>query len=126
MKSVNEISKSRIFNGELNNAIDAYNFIKSLRFATNISTNKNRLDFEAQVEISKKAKLGKRTTKKSVEMMMKKFYEMASSLSYFNEIVYEKYNEKYPRKSFLKKLKVFTNIKIKLVFKILTLKTIKA
>ncbi len=67
LKSVNEISKSRIFNGELNNAIDAYNFIKSLRFATNISTNKNRLDFEAQVEISKKAKLGKRTTKKSVE-----------------------------------------------------------
>ena len=73
LKSVNEISKSRIFNGELNNAIDAYNFIKSLRFATNISTNKNRLDFEAQVEISKKAKLGKRTTKKSVEMMMKNF-----------------------------------------------------
>ena len=34
---------------------------------------KNRLDFEAQIEISKKAKLGKRTTKKSVEMMMKKF-----------------------------------------------------
>ena len=44
LRSVNEISKSRIFNGELNNAIDAYNFIKSLRFATNISTNKNRLD----------------------------------------------------------------------------------
>ena len=65
---------------DINNAIDAYNFIKSLRFATNISTNKNRLDFEAQVEISKKAKLGKRTTKKSVEMMMKKFYEMASSM----------------------------------------------
>ena len=51
---------------------------------------------DLKTEISKKAKLGKRTTKKSVEMMMKKFYEMASSLSYFNEIVYEKYNEKYP------------------------------
>ena len=104
LETVNEISKSRIFNGELNNAINAYNFIKSLRFATNISTNKNRLDFEAQVEISRKAKLGKRTAKKSVEMMMKTFYEMASTLSYFNEIVYEKYNEKYPRKSFLKKI----------------------
>ncbi len=104
LKTVNEISNSRIFNGELNNAIDAYNFIKSLRFATNVSTKKNRLDFEAQIEISKKAKLGKRTAKKSVEMMMKKFYEMASTLSYFNEIVYEKYNEKYPRKSFLKKI----------------------
>ncbi len=126
LKTVNEISKSRIFNGELNNAIDAYNFIKSLRFATNISTNKNRLDFEAQVEISKKAKLGKRTTKKSVEMMMKKFYEMASSLSYFNEIVYEKYNEKYPRKSFLKKIEGIHKYKNKIGIQNINLKNNKS
>ena len=126
LKSVNEISKSRIFNGELNNAIDAYNFIKSLRFATNISTNKNRLDFEAQVEISKKAKLGKRTAKKSVEMMMKKFYEMASSLSYFNEIVYEKYNEKYPRKSFLKKIEGIHKYKNKIGIQNINLKNNKS
>ena len=126
LKSVNEISKSRIFNGELNNAIDAYNFIKSLRFATNISTNKNRLDFEAQVEISKKAKLGKRTTKKSVEMMMKKFYEMASSLSYFNEIVYEKYNEKYPRKRFFKKIEGIHKYKNKIGIQNINLKNNKS
>ena len=126
LKSVNEISKSRIFNGELNNAIDAYNFIKSLRFATNIYTNKNRLDFEAQIEISKKAKLGKRTTKKSVEMMMKKFYEMASSLSYFNEIVYEKYNEKYPRKSFLKKSEGIHKYKNKIGIQNINLKNNKS
>ena len=126
LKTVNEISKSRIFNGELNNAIDAYNFIKSLRFATNLSTNKNRLDFEAQVEISKKAKLGKRTTKKSVEMMMKKFYEMASSLSYFNEIVFEKYNEKYPRKSFLKKIEGIHKYKNKIGIQNINLKNNKS
>lgn len=126
LKSVNEISKSRIFNEELNNAIDAYNFIKSLRFATNISTNKNRLDFEAQIEISKKAKLGKRTTKKSVEMMMKKFYEMASSLSYFNEIVYEKYNEKYPRKNFFKKIEGIHKYKNKIGIQNINLKNNKS
>ena len=126
LKSVNEISKSRIFNGELNNAIDAYNFIKSLRFATNISTNKNRLDFEAQIEISKKAKLGKRTTKKSVEMIMKKFYEMASSLSYFNEIVYEKYNEKYPRKNFFKKIEGIHKYKNKIGIQNINLKNNKS
>ena len=126
LKTVDEISKSRIFNGELNNAIDAYNFIKSLRFATNISTNKNRLDFEAQVEISKKAKLGKRTAKKSVETMMKKFYEMASSLSYFNEIVYEKYNEKYPRKSFLKKIEGIHKYKNKIGIQNINLKNNKS
>ena len=126
LKTVDEISKSRIFNGELNNAIDAYNFIKSLRFATNISTNTNRLDFEAQVEISKKAKLGKRTAKKSVEMMMKKFYEMASSLSYFNEIVYEKYNEKYPRKNFLKKIEGIHKYKNKIGIQNINLKNNKS
>ncbi len=126
LKTVNEISKSRIFNGELNKAIDAYNFIKSLRFATNISTNKNRLDFEAQIEISKKAKLGKRTTKKSVEMMMKKFYEMASSLSYFNEIVYEKYNEKYPIKSFFKKIEGIHKYKNKIGIQNINLKNNKS
>ena len=126
LKSVNEISKSRIFNEELNNAIDAYNFIKSLRFATNISTNKNRLDFEAQIEISKKAKLGKRTIKKSVEMMMKKFYEMASSLSYFNEIVYEKYNEKYPRKNFFKKIEGIHKYKNKIGIQNINLKNNKS
>ena len=99
LSSLYEISNSKLFYGELNNAVNAYNFIKCLRFATNISTNRNRLNFEAQVEIAKKAKLGKRTAKKSVEKMMKNFYEMASSISYFNEIVYEKYNERNPIKN---------------------------
>ena len=105
LRTTGEISKSKIFNSELNDALDAYNFIKSLRFATNIITNHNRLNFEAQVEISKKARLGKRSAKNSVEKMMKKFYEMAAVLSYFNEIVYEKYNEKYPKKNYFQKIK---------------------
>ena len=102
LKSMKEISRSRLLNGELNNAINAYNFIKSLRFATNITTKKNRLNFDAQVEIAKRAKLSKRNSTKSVEIMMKNFYEMASTLSYFNDIVYEKYNEKFPRNYFKK------------------------
>ena len=36
--------------------------------------------------------------------MMKKFYEMAAVISYFNEIVYEKYNEKYPKKNYFRKI----------------------
>ena len=104
LRTTSDISKSKIFNSELNDALDAYNFIKSLRFATNILTNQNRLNFEAQVEISKKARLGKRSAKNSVEKMMKKFYEMAAVISYFNEIVYEKYNEKYPKKNYFRKI----------------------
>ncbi len=91
------ISKSRMFDGEFNKTIKAYNFIKALRFATNSLTNKNRLNFEAQIDISKKAKLGKKTSKESVEKMMKTFYENAAVLSYFNDIVFEKYNERMPK-----------------------------
>ena len=39
------INKSGVIDGEFKKAIEAYNFIKSLRFATNIATQKNRLNF---------------------------------------------------------------------------------
>ena len=97
LDSYKSISKSRMFDGEFKKTIKAYNFIKSLRFATNSLTNKNRLNFEAQIDISKKAKLGKKTAKESVESMMKTFYENAAVLSYFNDIVFEKYNERMPK-----------------------------
>ena len=92
--SQDAINKSGVIDGEFKKTIEAYNFIKSLRFATNIATQKNRLNFEAQIEVSKYAKLNKKSSKASVEKMMKNYYENASILSYFNEIIFEKYNEK--------------------------------
>ena len=94
LDSQDAINKSDLIDGEFKKAIEAYNFIKSLRFATNIATQKNRLNFEAQIEVSKYAKLNKKSSKASVEKMMKNYYENASILSYFNEIIFEKYNEK--------------------------------
>ena len=94
LDSQDTINKSGVIDGEFKKAIEAYNFIKSLRFATNIATQTNRLNFEAQIEVSKYAKLNKKSSKVSVEKMMKNYYENASILSYFNEIVFEKYNEK--------------------------------
>ena len=94
LDSQDAINKSSVIDGEFKKAIEAYNFIKSLRFATNIATQKNRLNFEAQIEVSKYAKLNKKNSKASVEKMMKNYYENASILSYFNEIIFEKYNEK--------------------------------
>ena len=94
LDSKDAINKSGVIDGEFKKAIEAYNFIKSLRFATNIATQKNRLNFEAQIEVSKYAKLNKKSSKASVEKMMKNYYENASILSYFNEIIFEKYNEK--------------------------------
>ena len=93
LNSINEISKSDIFKDEIKDAIDAYNFIKSLRFVTNITSKENRLNFETQLEISSLAKLRKNKTNKTVEEMMKRYYEMASVLSHFNSIVFEKFDE---------------------------------
>ena len=93
LNSINEISESDIFKDEIEDAIDAYNFIKSLRFATNITSKENRLNFETQLEISSLAKLRKNKTNKTVEEMMKRYYEMASVLSHFNSIVFEKFDE---------------------------------
>ena len=93
LNSINEISESDIFKDEIKDAIDAYNFIKSLRFVTNITSKENRLNFETQLEISSLAKLRKNKTNKTVEEMMKRYYEMASVLSHFNSIVFEKFDE---------------------------------
>ena len=94
LKTINDIKNSNELNDIFLETVKSYNFVKSLRFATNIISNKNRLDFETQIEISKYAKLNQKTKKMSVEAMMKHFYENASVLSYFNEIVFEKFNEK--------------------------------
>ena len=85
---------SNKFKNDISDVIESYNFIKALRFASNVFTKKNRLNFEAQLDISKIAKLKNKNTNKSVEMLMKKFYEMASTLTQFNELVFETYREK--------------------------------
>ena len=106
------IEYSDNFKNDISNAIEAYNFIKTLRFATNVFTKKNRLNFEAQIDISKIAKLKTKNTNRSVEIMMKKFYEMASILTHFNELVFETYKEKDL------KIKKYTNDTYKLNNKI--------
>ena len=94
LDSLNAIDNANVISEGFEKTTQAYNFIKSLRFATNITTQKNRLNFEAQIEVSKNAKLNNVSSKNSVEIMMKKYYESASTLSYFNEIIFEKYVEK--------------------------------
>ena len=94
LDDLKSIQHSDNFKNDISNAIEAYNFIKTLRFASNVFTKKNRLNFEAQLDISKIAKLETQNANESVEMMMKKFYEMASTLTQFNELVFETYKEK--------------------------------
>jgi len=93
LKNIDEIKKSKEFGKEIGEVINSYNFVKAMRYITNIVSNKNRLTFEIQVEIADKAKLKEGTTKRSVEKLMQKFYENASKLSNFNYFVFEKFRE---------------------------------
>jgi [protein-PII] uridylyltransferase len=94
LKTIKDIKNSNKFCNEIDNAVKAYNFIKALRFATNIITKSNRLSFETQIEIANMANLSESTSKRSVESMMQKYYENAAILSNFNNLVFEIYREK--------------------------------
>ena len=93
LENIDGIKKSKEFGNEIEEVINSYNFVKAMRYITNIISNKNRLTFEIQVEIADKAKLKEGTTKRSVEKLMQKFYENASNLSNFNNLVFEKFKE---------------------------------
>ena len=88
-----DIKKSKEFSDQIDSAVESYDFIKVMRFATNITTKKNRLSFESQIEISKQAQLKGATNKRTVELMMQRYYENASNLSNFNNLIFESYRE---------------------------------
>ena len=95
------IKKSKLLDGQYKNTVIAYNFIKFLRFHANLLTERNRLSFESQIEISKNINsISEKDTKSTVEKMMRKYYKMAEYISYFNSTVFEKYNETYPKNLF--------------------------
>ena len=94
LRTIEDIENSNKFSNEIKIAHKAYNFIKALRFATNIISKSNRLSFETQIEIANMAKLSESTSKRSVESMMQQYYENAAILSNFNNLVFEIYKEK--------------------------------
>ena len=94
LETLEDIKNSKEFGIEISFANDSYDFIKAMRFATNIISKKNRLNFESQIEISKQAELKQSSDKKSVETMMKRYYENASNLSNFNNLILETFKEK--------------------------------
>ena len=96
LKTVNDILNFSFFKDEFLIARNAYNFIKVLRFITNLFTKNNKLDFETQIEIAKRTASGKLnlSNKALVERMMAKYYEHAHYISHFNTLVYQFFEEK--------------------------------
>ena len=93
LSNIEAIKKSRLFGNEIENVVKAYDFIKTLRYITNSISGRNRLTFEVQVEIADKANIIEATRKRSVEKLMQRFYENASHLSNFNNLVFQTFAE---------------------------------
>ena len=101
IKSYSDITNSNIYNAhEFKQLINAHDFIKLLRYSINlIQTNsRNRLSFNSQIELARKANIKESKAKQPVEKLMQLYYSNAEKLSIFNETIFDLYEEK----SFLK------------------------
>lgn len=94
LSSFKEIRSSDDFKEDFNSVVISYEFIKTLRYATNIcSKNKNRLNFESQIDIAKQAITRDLNYKDKVELVMKSFYFHVQNILSFNEMVSQIFNE---------------------------------
>jgi [protein-PII] uridylyltransferase len=92
--SFDEIRLSDDFKEDFDSALISYEFIKTLRYATNICTkNKNRLNFESQIDIAKRAITKNLNYKDKVELVMKSFYSHVQNILSFNEMVSQIFTE---------------------------------
>ena len=89
-----KIKASDIFHASYFEARKSYEFIKTIRYATNLATkNKNRLNFESQIDIAKKAIKKNLSEKDKVETLMQKFFFQVQTITSFNQLVEQVYAE---------------------------------
>ena len=89
-----KIKTSDIFHSSYFEARKSYEFIKTIRYATNLATkNKNRLNFESQIDIAKKAIKKNLSEKDKVETLMQKFFFQVQTITSFNQLVEQVYAE---------------------------------
>lgn len=94
LSNYNQIRSCNTFREDFNSALTSYEFIKTLRYATNIcSKNKNRLNFESQIDIAKQSIKKDLNYKDKVETVMKSFYFHVQNISSFNEMVSQRFIE---------------------------------
>ena len=97
LATINKIKNADIFSKKEFTAIEkAHNFIKLLRYSCNLiqTSSRNRLSFNSQIELAKRAKIKSKRSTQSVEILMQKYFYHAEVLSIFNETIFDKYDEK--------------------------------
>ena len=71
----------------------SYAYMKTLRFFLNLESDSNRISFENQLLLAKKSKLKASKKSSAVEKFMRAFFLHASTLSDFNEFVFQAYDD---------------------------------
>ena len=94
LKKLQDCTTAKLFSKkEVSSIYQSYAHMQALRYFINLESGTNRISFENQLLLSKKSRL--RASKKSsaVEKFMRTFYLHASTLSDFNEFVFQAYDD---------------------------------
>ncbi len=94
IKQLQDCVKAEMFSKkEVASINKSYAHIKTLRFFINLESSANRISFENQLQLAKKAKLKASKKSSAVEKFMRTFFLHASNLSDFNELVFQAYDD---------------------------------
>ena len=94
LKKLQDCKSAKLFSTkEITNINQSYAHIKTLRFFLNLQSSSNRISFENQLVLAKKAKLTSSKKSSAVEKFMRIYYLHASNLSEYNELVCQAYDD---------------------------------
>jgi len=94
LKKLQDCTTAKLFSKkEVSSIYQSYAHMQALRYFINLESGTNRISFENQLLLSKKSKLKASKKSSAVEKFMRTFFLHASTLSDFNEFVFQAYDD---------------------------------
>ena len=94
LKKLQDCTTAKLFSKkEVSSIYQSYAHMQALRYFINLESGTNRISFENQLLLSKKSKLKASKKSSAVEKFMRTFFIHASTLSDFNEFVFQAYDD---------------------------------
>ena len=94
LKKLQDCTTAKLFSKkEVTSIYQSYAHMQTLRYFINLESGTNRISFENQLLLSKKSNLKASKKSSAVEKFMRTFFLHASTLSDFNEFVFQAYDD---------------------------------
>ncbi len=94
LKKLQDCTTAKLFSKkEVSSIYQSYAHMQALRYFINLESSTNRISFENQLLLSKKSRLKASKKSSAVEKFMRTFFLHASTLSDFNEFVFQAYDD---------------------------------